>query len=69
MSKGIVSKSIDMEGVKCFIRFDGSLRRGFSGGGLWTADGLIGMSIFNLKKHDVELPTINFSYTIPLIKA
>lgn len=35
VSKGIISKSIEIDGFKCFLRFDGSLSRGFSGGGLW----------------------------------
>jgi hypothetical protein len=45
------------------------LNRGFSGGGLWSNSFLIGMCIFNLKKLDIELPYINFSYSISLIKS
>lgn len=63
LQKGIISKNIKHNNTSIFLKTDAHLSNGFSGCGIWSEKGLLGMAVFIVVNGQMKLFWHNYSYT------
>jgi hypothetical protein len=69
LQKGIISKTVKHGNANIFIKTDAHLCNGFSGCGIWSDAGLVGMAVFIVVNGRTKLYWHNYSYTVEFLES
>lgn len=68
LQKGVVSKVIRHRESSVFIKTSAHLSNGFSGCGIWSSQGLVGMAVFIVLNGTKKLLWHNYSYSCQFLE-